>query len=120
MLIFFYILNATLLILHEIESSYEKEWNILKLPGGITGFIIFHIPIMFILFYGLYCIIQYPQFKTIVSIIMGFVGLIPFIVHKIIVKRKEYFNKKISNFLIFGNIISGIILILMGIYNRVN
>lgn len=32
----FYILNATLLLLHEIESAYEREWEILKLPGGIT------------------------------------------------------------------------------------
>jgi len=28
-----YIVNATLLLLHEIESAYEKEWEILKLPG---------------------------------------------------------------------------------------
>jgi len=45
MFVFFYILNVTLLILHEIESSYEKEWEILKLPGKITGFLLFHIPI---------------------------------------------------------------------------
>ena len=38
MLIFLYILNATILLLHEIESGYEKEWEILKLPGKITGF----------------------------------------------------------------------------------
>ena len=34
-----YIVNATLLLLHEIESAYEKEWEILKLPGKITGFL---------------------------------------------------------------------------------
>jgi len=48
-----YILNATLLLLHEIESAYEKEWEILKLPGKITGFLLMQIPIMFIIFYGL-------------------------------------------------------------------
>ena len=47
----FYILNATLLLLHEIESGYEKEWETLKLPGKITGFLILHIPIMSILFF---------------------------------------------------------------------
>jgi len=35
-----YILNATLLLLHEMESAYEKEWEILKLPGEITGYLI--------------------------------------------------------------------------------
>ena len=118
MLVFFYILNATLLILHEFESSYEKEWKILKLPGEITGFILFHIPILFLFFYGLYCIIQYPQMKTIISIIMGIAGFIPFLVHKIFVNKKEYFNKSISNILIYGNIISGMLLIIMGIIDK--
>ena len=48
MLIFLYILNATILLLHEIESGYEKEWEILKLPGKITGFVLLHIPVLFI------------------------------------------------------------------------
>ena len=33
------------MILHEIESGYEKEWEILKLPVKLTGFILLHIPI---------------------------------------------------------------------------
>ena len=118
MLEFFYILNVTLLLLHEIESSYEKEWEILKLPGKITGFIIFHIPILFLLFYGLYCIIQYPQIKTIISIIMGIASFIPFLVHKIFFNKKGYFNKPISNIVIYGNIISGILLIIMVIIEK--
>ena len=93
MLVFFYILNVTLLLLHEIESGYEKEWEILKLPGKITGFLLMHIPIVFVFFYGLYCIIQYPQIRLIISLIIGISGFIPFLVHKIIVRKKEYFNK---------------------------
>jgi hypothetical protein len=120
MLVFFYILNVSLLILHEIESSYEKEWEILKLPGKITGFILFHIPVLFLFFYGLYCIIQYPQVKTIISIIIGAVGFLPFLVHKIFVNKKEHFNKLISNILIFGNIVSGILLIIMGIIEKID
>ena len=45
-------MNATLLLLHEIESAYEKEWEILKLPGKITGFLLLHIPIILLMFYG--------------------------------------------------------------------
>jgi len=115
MLIFFYILNVTLLLLHEIESGYEKEWEILKLPGKITGFLLLHIPIIFVFFYGLYCIIQYPKMRSVISLIMGVSGFIPFLVHKVIIKKKEHFNKLISNILIIGNIFSGIMLILSGI-----
>jgi len=118
MLVFFYILNATILILHEIESGYEKEWEILKLPVKLTGFILLHIPILFLFFYGLYFIIQYPETRAIISILTGSIGLIPFLVHKIIKKEKEHFNKTISNILIFGNIITGIILISIGIFEK--
>jgi len=118
MLVFFYILNATILILHEIESGYEKEWEILKLPVKLTGFILLHIPILFLFFYGLYFIIQYPQTRAIIAILTGSIGLIPFLVHKIIKKEKEHFNKTISNILIFGNIITGIILIIIGIFEK--
>jgi hypothetical protein len=117
MLEIFYILNATLLILHEIESGYEKEWEILNLPGGLTGFLLLHIPMMFMFFYGLYCIIQYPETKFAISIVTGCAGLIPFFVHKVFVNRKDHFNKPISNIIIFGNVISGILLIIVGIIN---
>jgi uncharacterized membrane protein len=117
-LVFIYILNVTLLLLHEIESGYEKEWEVLKLPGKITGFLLLHIPIIFIFFYGLYCIIQYPQTKIIISIITGVSGFIPFLVHKIIVNKKEYFNKPISKIIMTGNVFSGIILIIFGIIGK--
>lgn len=118
MLVFFYILNVTFLILHEIESGYEKEWEILKLPGEITGFLLLHIPIIFVFFYGLYCIIEFPQTKLVISIIIGASGFIPFLVHKIIINKKEYFNKPISKIIIIGNIFSGIALIILGIIEK--
>jgi hypothetical protein len=46
----FYVINASLLLLHEIESAYVKEWEILKLPGKITGFLLLHIPILLLFF----------------------------------------------------------------------
>ena len=66
------------MLLHEIESAYEKEWEILKLPGKITGFLLLHIPIVFAFFYGFYAIIQYPQTRAMISIIAGVTGFIPF------------------------------------------
>jgi hypothetical protein len=93
----FYILNVSFLILHEIESGYEKEREILKLPGKITGFLLLHIPILFMIFYGFYCIVTFPQTRGLVSIIVGITGFIPFLVHKVFVNKKEYFNKIISN-----------------------
>ncbi len=103
-----YILNATLLLLHEIESGYEKEWEILKLPGKITGFLLLHIPIILILFYGLLEVDKQTQIGSVIGIITGIGGSIPFVVHKILVKQEKYFNLLISNIIIYLSILTGI------------
>src|SRR4030065_1980669 len=108
LLTIFYMLNATLLLLHEIESAYEKEWEILKIPGKITVFLILHIPIILLLFYGLLEIENQSPQGLRLGIIMGIAGVIPFLVHKIFVKRKDHFNLLISNILIYLNIVTGI------------
>jgi hypothetical protein len=109
----FFIFNATLLLLHEIESAYEKEWEIFKLPGGITAFLLLHIPILLFLFYGAVEIQSYSRIGMIIGILSGIGGLIPFAVHKIFVKRKDHFNLAISNIIIYTNILTGIMVVLL-------
>lgn len=59
-----YLANATLLVCHEIDSAYWKEWDFFAglfgqppLPegdlSGLTGFLIFHIPAVLAVLYGL-------------------------------------------------------------------
>jgi hypothetical protein len=72
-----------------------------------------HIPILLLLFYGAVEIDKGSTIGLIVGIITGFSGLIPFIVHKLIVKRDEHFNLIISNFIIYFNILTGIVLLIM-------
>ena len=108
-----YIINATLLLLHEIESAYEKEWEILKLPGKITGFLLLHIPIIILIFYGLIEIDNNSTIGLIFGIVTGIGGIIPFIVHKIIVKRENHFNLLISDIIIYSNILSGVSLLFL-------
>jgi len=113
LLTLFYILNATLLLLHEIESAYEKEWEILKIPGRITVFLILHIPIILLIFYGLLEIEKQSAQGLRLGIIMGIAGVIPFLVHKLFVKRKDRFNLPISNIIIYSNILTGIVTIIL-------
>ncbi len=102
-----YILNATLLLLHEIESAYEQEWDLLKIPGKITGFLILHIPIIILIFFGLIEIEKGSSTGLIFGIVTGIGGMLPFVVHKIIVNKIEHFNLIISNIIIYLNILSG-------------
>jgi len=106
-----YILNATLLLLHEIESAYEKEWEILKLPGKITGFLLMHIPIIFIIFYGLLALEKNSTIGFIIAFVLGVGGIIPFLVHKLFVKKIGRFDRIFSDIIIYLNVCSGTILL---------
>jgi hypothetical protein len=108
MITMLYIVNATLILLHEIESAYEKEWEILKLPGNITGFLLFHIPIIILIFYVLIEIEKNSTIGLIFGIVTGIGGVIPFVVHKIIVRKRNHFNLLISNAIIYLNVLSGV------------
>jgi hypothetical protein len=48
-----YLVNSVLLINHEIDSAYWKEWRLFKLPGGSTGFLLLHFPLLFLILLGL-------------------------------------------------------------------
>ena len=104
-----------MLLLHEIESAYEKEWEILKLPGKITGFLLFHIPILLLIFYGLVEIEKTSATGLILGILLGIGGVIPLIVHKVVVKTPDHFNRPMSNAIIYLNLLSGIGLFLASV-----
>ena len=108
-------LNALLLLLHEIESAYEKEWGILKLPGGITGFLLMHIPIILLLFWGLLEIEKGSTAGAVLGIIFGIGGVIPFLVHELLVKKPDRFNLLISKLIIYSNIVTGIVTAVLSI-----
>jgi hypothetical protein len=44
----------------------------------------------------------------VIGIILGIGGIIPFIVHKIIVRKENHFNLLMSNAIIYLNTLSGI------------
>jgi hypothetical protein len=109
LLTLFFILNALFLLLHEIESAFEKEWEIFKLPGNITGFLLMHIPVILLLFYGVLEVEKSSKIGGVIGIIAGIGGTIPFIVHKLLIRKKGRFNRLFSDIVIFSNIPCGII-----------
>lgn len=118
-----YVLNATLLLLHEIESAYEKEWEILHLPARITGFLLLHIPIILILFLGLIEIEKLSATGLVLAIFLGIGGIVPLFVHKILVKRSGQFDRILSNVIIYFNALVGVLLIYLSAgycFNQLN
>ena len=76
-----YLLNLTLLATHEIDSAYWHEWEMFRLPGGIQLFLILHLPLLAIFFYGLIQVAQSAHYAKAFSYLLAGVGLFAFAIH---------------------------------------
>jgi hypothetical protein len=76
-----YLTNATLLIVHEIDSAYRQEWKLFRLPGGISFFLILHLPLVFLILYGLVQVQQESLAGQILSLVLSLAGIFAFSIH---------------------------------------
>jgi hypothetical protein len=101
-----YLVNSVLLINHEIDSAYWKEWDLFKLPGDITGFLIVHFPLLFVVLYGLVLVFQRTFAGLIFSLVLSFGGLFAFAIHTYFIRRGRHeFKTPISLFILMATLI---------------
>jgi hypothetical protein len=94
-------MNAILLINHEIDSAFWKEWELFKLPCGINGFLILHFPILFLILCGLVLVYKQSFLGLIVSLILGAGGIFAFGIHMIFIRKGRHeFNTPISRIIL--------------------
>lgn len=110
-----YILNATLLLLHEMESAFEKEWEILKLPGGVTGFLLLHLPLIPIFILGAIEIHELTRTGWILGLLTGLAGVIPIFVHLVLFPHRDRFHRTASRLILYGNLVTGFFLAALSI-----
>ncbi|WMW22974.1 hypothetical protein RE476_03870 [Methanolobus mangrovi] len=109
-LFWFYLINSVLLINHEIDSAYWKEWNLFKLPGGITGFLMIHIPLIFLVLYGLVLVFQQSYTGLIFSLILSLSGIFAFTAHMYFIQKgRDEFRIPISLFILSAILIVSLI-----------
>ena len=100
-LFWLYLTNAILLIIHEIDSAFWKEWELFKLPGGINGFLILHFPLLFLILYGLVLVARQSFLGLIVSLILSAGGIFAFCIHTAFIRKgRPEFNTPISRFIL--------------------
>lgn len=105
-----YVVNATLLINHEIDSAYWHEWELFKLPGGITGFLLVHFPLLFLVLYGLVLLERQTLAGLIISLVLSVAGLFAFSIHTYLIRKgHEEFNVPMSLFILRGTLILSLI-----------
>lgn len=105
LLFWIYIVNATILINHEIDSAYWQEWKLLnpKDEKGINGFLIIHFPMILTVLYGLVLVNKGHLAGLIISFFVGASGIFAFFFHFYHLRKgKQEFNTLISKAIIIS------------------
>jgi hypothetical protein len=76
-----YLTNAVLLVIHEMDSAYWQEWKLFRLPGGATGFLLLHFPILALLLYGVIWVWQVSTAGIVLSLVAAGGGIFAFGIH---------------------------------------
>jgi len=122
-LIWIYVINLLLLINHEIDSAYWKEWNLFNSllknkPPYLTGkeeqkamnnFLVFNIIAIGLGLYGLVELIEGNFIGKIFSLLTGLVGIAAFMIHMFfIAKGRSEFKVPFSLFVLFTILIASL------------
>ena len=86
-LFWLYLVNALVLIVHEIDSAYWQEWDLFHLAGGETGFLLLHLPLLLPVLYGLVLVDRDAFAGLILSFLLCGGGLFAFSIHTFFIRR---------------------------------
>jgi hypothetical protein len=82
-----YLCAATLIIVHEIDSAYWKEWELFHLPGGIGGFVLVHVPLVALIMFGLMQVKRGTFAGMVLALVLASGGVFAFLVHLVFILR---------------------------------
>lgn len=113
-----YLVNSVLLINHEIDSAYWKEWELFRLPGGLTGFLLIHLPLIAAILYGLVLVHQRSLAGLVLSLVLSLGGVFAFGIHTLFIARgRREFRAPISLTILAStlavSIVQGVLTILL-------
>jgi hypothetical protein len=108
LLFWIYLINAVVLINHEIDSAYWQEWKLIN-PNdqlGIRGFLILHFPMLFAILLGLVLVHEGKLAGMIISLALSAGGLFAFFFHSYHLKKgKGEFDTTLSKGIIVSTFV---------------
>jgi hypothetical protein len=117
LLFWLYLVNTVLLINHEIDSAYWKEWELFNIPCGLTGFLLLHFPLLLLILWGLILVSKHTFGGLIFSFMLCFGGIFAFAVHTYFLKKgREEFNTPISKFILAAILVVSVAQLVTTIY----
>jgi len=76
-----YLLNLALLITHEIDSAFWKEWELFRIPGGIQLFLILNFLLVLIALIGYRQLLLDSRKGYLFSLLLALAGVFAFLIH---------------------------------------
>jgi hypothetical protein len=96
-LMWLYLLNAAVLITHEIDSAYWHEWELFGMPGGIQLFLVLNLLLVILVLYGHQALVQGHVSGRIFSWMLVAGGLFAITIHSyFLLQGSESFRLPVS------------------------
>lgn len=76
-----YIVTFSLLVTHQIDAAYWKEWEMFLVPGGIQFFDIFNFAVIPVLLVGFKLVVLKKKSGYYYSCFLSSLGLLTFLIH---------------------------------------
>jgi hypothetical protein len=101
-----YLLNFSLLITHEIDSAYWKEWELFGMKSDIQEFLIINFILILIGLIGFRYLISGNKNAYYIALFFSAGGIFAFCIHMyFIVNGHQEFSLPVSIILLFGTLI---------------
>ena len=103
LLFWVYLINAVILINHEIDSAYWQEWKLInpKDQSDAKGFLIVHFPMLFLILYGLVLVDRGLLAGMIISLLLAASGIFAFFFHFYHLRKgRQEFNNWVSKLIL--------------------
>ncbi len=76
-----YLLNAAVLITHEIDSAYWREWELFGIPGGIQFFLVLNLLLVLLILYGHQALLMGRRSGFVLSWVLAVGGMFAAAIH---------------------------------------
>jgi len=92
-----YLINAAILITHQIDAAYWHEWDLFGMPGGIQLNLLLNIPLIMLILFGQQCLTQDRTAGIVFSWLLVAGGVIAVSIHSyFLLQGDEAFRLPVS------------------------
>ena len=110
LLFYAYLANGTLLIVHEIDSAYWKEWELFRLPGGPGGFVLMHLPLVLLILWGAVGVEHHWTAGIVVSFLMAAGGIFAYAIHTWFLRKgRPEFDTSVSRGILTATLVASLV-----------